>query len=368
VDAPTQSVPAFTDAVDPGPVAPPAPVLIDRAPATTAGGPPQLYDQALEPDGGEPRRGLAFAVALLVVLVIGGVAAFVWWQSQPVTHPMPELVGEQRDRLDALIGDFGWEVEIRETRVDGSDPGEIVEQDPAPGVEVEEGDAVTVVVSLGNPLVNVPPDLVGRPVGEVTAALEEAGLVVGTVEEVFDEEVPADQVMAVSDNAQDVAQLPKGTTIDLTVSAGPAPREVPPVAGLPRGEAVGEVRAVGLDATVELEPSLDVEEGLVIRSEPGPGEVLDRGTVILLVVSSGLPMVEVPDVAGMDVEDATAELEAAGLVVGGVDGPPTREVTATDPPAGTEIRQGSEVVLSTRPPPDDEDDDEDGPGGGPGGG
>jgi beta-lactam-binding protein with PASTA domain len=70
----------------------------------------------------------------------------------------------------------------------------------------------------------------------------------------------------------------------------------------------------------------------------------------------------------MDVEDATAELEAAGLVVGGVDGPPTREVAATDPPAGTEIRQGSEVVLSTRPPPDDEDDDEDGPGGGPGGG
>jgi beta-lactam-binding protein with PASTA domain len=60
----------------------------------------------------------------------------------------------------------------------------------------------------------------------------------------------------------------------------------------------------------------------------------------------------------MDVRDATEAIEAAGLVVGGVEGPPNRDVVSTDPPAGEEIREGSEVTLNTRAPNNDEDDED----------
>ena len=50
---------------------------------------------------------------------------------------------------------------------------------------------------------------------------------------------------------------------------------------------------------------------------------------------------------GLDVEEATRLLEADGFVVAGVQGSPTRPVLATDPPPGEILARGTEVVIAT---------------------
>jgi serine/threonine-protein kinase len=332
---------------DPGPVPP-------RAVTP----PPPLYDQEAEDEGlPEPRRGLAITLAVVILLAVLGGGAYAWYQAQPTTHTVPVLIGQQRDDIEQLAGAGNWEVEIIETRVDGTAAGEIVDQDPAPGVDLEEGEPLVVTVSLGPTLVPVPPELVGRSLADATAAIEAAGLTVGPVSRRFDEVAPVDQVVALGPAAAEATELPRGTAIALAVSDGPPPREVPDLVGLDVEEAVAALDELGLVADQQREASRDAPEGAVLRSEPGVGAMVEKGGTVVLIVSSGLPRVEVPDVEGLDVRDATEAIEEAGLVVGGVEGPPNRDVVSTDPPAGDTIREGSEVTLVTRAPNDDDDED-----------
>jgi len=295
-------------------------------------------------------------VAVLVLAAGGG--AYAWYASRPVTHPVPPLVGLQRDDIDRLVDGMGWEVQIEETRVDGTEPGEIVGQEPDAGVELEEGEVLTVTVSLGPTLVPVPTHLVGRPLSEATAALEAAELEVGPISRRFDEVIPADHVLALGPIATDRSELPKGTAVALAVSDGPAPREIPDLAGASREDAIAALEGLGLIVEEEPRADRDAPEGEVLGTQPGVGATVPKGGTVVLIVSSGLPMVEVPDVEGMDVDEATEALEAVGLVVGGVQGPPNRNVVSTDPAAGEVVREGTEVTLSTRRPPPKDDDEE----------
>jgi serine/threonine-protein kinase len=93
--------------------------------------------------------------------------------------------------------------------------------------------------------------------------------------------------------------------------------DTPALVGLPLEEATAEAEAAGLAVTVEgSEYSETVAEGEVISTTPDGGErILDQGT-IELVVSLGKERYAVPDVAGLPVADARAELEQANLAVG----------------------------------------------------
>ena len=65
-------------------------------------------------------------------------------------------------------------------------------------------------------------------------------------------------------------------------------------------------------------------------------------------VSTGPPMVAVPDVTSDTVGAATSALQAAGLVVGQVYGPTGGKVFTTTPLAGQTVVVGSSVNLYTQ--------------------
>ena len=69
---------------------------------------------------------------------------------------------------------------------------------------------------------------------------------------------------------------------------------------------------------------------------------------LFVLVSLGPQPIVIPDVGGDSVADAQAALEAAGLVVDGVEGPPNGVVTGTDPAAGLTVDRGTSVVLITQ--------------------
>ena len=294
-------------------------------------------------DAGRTRRWpWALAAVLLVALGAGGF--FLAEQLRTPTHEVPDLVGRQVADIELVAADNDWVVEEKKTRRDGSELGEIVSTDPAAGEQLAEGATLVVVVSEGNTLVDVPTDLVDRPLAEVQPELEAAGLTVAA-EEQFDEEIAVGNVVAVVGDLPE--RLPKGETVTLQVSNGPAPRVVPDIpddATFEQAEALlAEVQLVAVRSS---EFSDDVEKGRVLRLSHASGTELARGSTVGVVVSRGPDVVDVPDMVGMTLDEAEAALEKAGLVLGEFSGAGNdRTVKASDPAAGESVRRGSEVNL-----------------------
>ena len=91
-----------------------------------------------------------------------------------------------------------------------------------------------------------------------------------------------------------------------------------------------------------------VPKDKVISTTPGAGASVAKGGRVTVTVSKGPDLLNVPDVTGKNVQDATAVMQQAGLQVSNVFGPPNKKVFVTDPPAGTQVHRGSSVNLYTR--------------------
>jgi serine/threonine-protein kinase len=114
-----------------------------------------------------------------------------------------------------------------------------------------------------------------------------------------------------------------------------------------RADAVAELEAMGLEVESKDEQDDEREPGQVIRTEPGAGQELEPGDTVVVVVA--VDQVEVPDVSGDKLDEATEAIEDAGLTVGTVVGPEDGRVWTTWPFAGDEVESGSTVDLVLRP-------------------
>ncbi|WP_026529601.1 Stk1 family PASTA domain-containing Ser/Thr kinase [Haematomicrobium sanguinis] len=97
---------------------------------------------------------------------------------QPV--PVPDLSGKTVDEATTALADVGLKIQVTPERVfDKNVPdGKIVSQDPATGAQAPKGSAITVVVSKGPRMIDIPQNLVGKQEAEVKRALEQLGFTV----------------------------------------------------------------------------------------------------------------------------------------------------------------------------------------------
>ena len=126
--------------------------------------------------------------------------------------------------------------------------------------------------------------------------------------------------------------------------------EVPNVAGLQLEEATNRLEADGFVVNPQFENSDEVEQGVVIRTEPPAGEMVEEGSEIDLFVSVGSERIPVPPVVGLTEEAARQAIEAEGLVVGNIERRPDPDfaegiVIASSPVAGVEIGPAIPVDL-----------------------
>jgi serine/threonine-protein kinase len=113
--------------------------------------------------------------------------------------------------------------------------------------------------------------------------------------------------------------------------------EVPPVEGMTEDRAVDELAASGLEAEINRQQSSAAEAGVVLEQTPSGGERANKGSTVSLAVGSGPSSVQVPEVRGLSLADAEAELANAGLSVGNVS-----EIPSDTAPEGEVIEQGIE--------------------------
>jgi beta-lactam-binding protein with PASTA domain/predicted Ser/Thr protein kinase len=204
--------------------------------------------------------------------------------------------------------------------------------------------AAVAVFALTRPdRVNVP-SVLDRDVDRAEVILEDAGFEVA-VEEVANE-APRDTVLEQDPRAGEEAD--EGSTVTLTVSTGPGQGEVPDVVGLPVREATLDLRDAGFEVEEEREASDSVDAGLVISTDPRPGEEAKMGSTVTIVVSSGRELVTVPDVLNQSESSARGELARAGFVVNVETEESDFEegtVIEQDPGAGSRIEEGSQVTI-----------------------
>ncbi len=258
------------------------------------------------------RRRARVAVAIVVLLVVT-VGAVGWWFGSGRWTTVPSLVGLDREAAVGQLQEAGLELGAVEEVFDETAPvGQVMSADPDGGDAIR-GTDVDLVVSKGPERFTVDPALVGRPIEEVRAALDELTAITYVETLDYDNEIPENDVTGFEPAAG--TPLPRDAQITVYVSRGHEPVAVPAVVGVAADDAQATLEQLGFTVTRETGRSPDVDEGEVMAVTPGTGEVVPWQSTVTITVSEGLPRVEVPDVRGKDADTATAELEALGLRV-----------------------------------------------------
>jgi eukaryotic-like serine/threonine-protein kinase len=122
---------------------------------------------------------------------------------------------------------------------------------------------------------------------------------------------------------------------------------VPSVVGEPVDAAVNTLSEAGFPVSVSRTPSRETPGSVVSQSPEGDTDAAED-TTVNLVVSIGEYSVNVPDVKGATVNEATATVQSAGFVaslVGKASSAPQGTVFETQPAANTSASVGSTVQL-----------------------
>mgnify|MGYP002797241415 FL=1 len=135
---------------------------------------------------------------------------------------VPDVVTDHMTLEEAqqAIEDAGLHSQVENVADDEVEEGRVISTNPKPGTMVDSGSTVTLRVSTGpaEEMVTVPDGLVGDTLANVSAKLEEAGLVVGNVNRDDTSTLTVDTVISLSPN--EGSEISKGSTVDITVSSG----------------------------------------------------------------------------------------------------------------------------------------------------
>ncbi|MGW4961917.1 Stk1 family PASTA domain-containing Ser/Thr kinase [Nonomuraea sp. NPDC004186] len=268
-----------------------------------------------------------FLVLLAGVMVVA-VGLTGWYFAQPEMVSVPDLVGKNLALAKSSAAAAGFKVQ----EADGVNnekmaAGLVLSTDPAAATEVEKGTTITLVPSLGPKRVAVP-NTEGMTGDQARAKIADAGLTVGVVKRLANQEVERDKVIRTSPQVGE--KVREGAKVDIYVSAGMV---MPDVNSMPKDEAAQYLGGLGFQVQVN-EVDDDAEPCTVIAQTPKAKSEVDKGAQVMVTVArcqtdfwdwfngdrddearDDQQFALVPAVIGKEVRDAKAELEALGFKV-----------------------------------------------------
>lgn len=250
------------------------------------------------------------------------------------TVVMPNLLGKTMTEAKIELKELGIDITLKGSESSSKySAGQIMEQNIAEGTKVEVGSSVEVTIagsgssgtsgsstsstaadstsSTTDTEVTVP-NVVGKDEATARAAIEAAGLTVGTVTEASSDTVTSGLVISQTVAAN--TKTAKGTKVNLVLSSGASSVKVTDVIGHEQSRAEQELAAAGFQVSVKEAYSSDVRSGLVISTTPDRGTPAKPGSTVTMTVSQGKEKVTIPSVSvGMTYEAAAEKLEDAGF-------------------------------------------------------
>ncbi len=301
--------------------------------------------------GTDPAPGTELETGATVTLLIS---------SGPSSVEVPNLLNLSLDEARSVILSSGLTLGDIDFEVSPVVPADtVLSQDPMPGVTVEAGAAIDIVVSAGTDAIEMP-NVVGKSQAEAIFQLSQAGF---QSDQIVIDEQPSDEVLegfVIETIPAAGNQVASTSTITMIVSSGTEPVAIPSVVGMDIDTATDTLEDLGLMVelgdVVEL-PFGDENDGKVMEQNPVAGTELSPGeTVILRVGTSGEP-VDVPDLLDFEnplsLGEAQAILDSLGLVLDqGFDvevdfgSPFDGKVAEQSPPPGTQVAAGATVTVN----------------------
>lgn len=195
------------------------------------------------------------------------------------------------------------------------------------------------------------PDVVTLALTEAIDGLQKAGLKLGKVTRIYLDGLKPGTVYQQSPASGSAAG--KGSSVDVTLCAGPSTVSVPDVAGQPLSQAKQTLASAGLvPGTIAKVSDAEVKYGLVISLGAAESGTARRGEAIDLIVSSGRPSVPMPDLVGLTGDAAVATAARLDLKTTlRPDGADPGIVYRQDPHPGSAVRPESSVSAWVDQPP-----------------
>jgi eukaryotic-like serine/threonine-protein kinase len=255
---------------------------------------------------------------------------------------IPEVVGLEVAEATQDLQSRGLRVRMGEpVASDSVHEGLVATQSPEGGEQARRRATVVLRPSLGITL----PDLARQPAGSATAKLRQLDIRFRQ-QRATSVEVPKGNVIETRPDAGTV--LGPDQVVTLVVSAGRPKVQVPDVAGQPPQVAEAALTAARFRVRTERVFDPEVPDGLVVGTDPDIGSKAPFGSTVVLRVSKGPDLVEVPAVVGLSREEAEDRLRAAGfrprVLV-----PVGSRVYWQGPGPGEQAPRGSEVRLLLNP-------------------
>jgi len=216
----------------------------------------------------EPGASVAVQSSVAVVLSLG-----------PERYAVPDVRGSPLAEATATLESGKLTVGTVTEEWDATVPtGDVVSSNPEAGTELKSGSTVDLVISKGPKPVKIPA-LAGTSADEARALLEGEGLVVTATEDYSTE---FSEGLVISTTPGKGEKVDVGGTVELLVSLGPPPVEVPYLVDMLKQDAIDTLSYLGFNVDVNEPPITPL--GRVISQDPGGGTLLPYGSTVTITI------------------------------------------------------------------------------------
>jgi eukaryotic-like serine/threonine-protein kinase len=250
-----------------------------------------------------------FSRRILIVLAVIVVGIGAWWLTSGQYITVPSVADMTVSTARSDLSNAGLVVVVGTARHSNAvQAGQVISSVPVSGAHISHGGTVTIIPSLGPIEATVPP-VTGQPLAQADQTLKTAGLKPGNPSYQVSTSIPAGLVLQTSPVAGQ--QWPKDKPVGLVVSSGqPLPSFVGQQVSAAQGAAAAGGYSINPVSAASSQPA-----NTIIRQSPAANTPITHGEVVTVYVSSGPPQVSVPNVDGLNVNQAESELTQAGFQV-----------------------------------------------------
>jgi serine/threonine-protein kinase len=290
------------------------------------------------------RRNRKVALILAIALGVGG-----WWTlvgpgSRVV---VPSTVGGSYEEAVGSFTPLGLTAVILEKRFDEEiAKGRIIESVPPGGGKVDAGASVELIISKGPERYTVP-TITGLTPEAAQVTITKFPLIVGTITEVFNSEIPKGFVISTSPSSG--SSVKRDTKVNLIVSKGIEQVALVDYVGKSGEQALNELTEAGFDVESGYAFSETTPELAVVSQNPAGGATANKGAKVSILISKGPRYTFIPKtIITMEANAGKAVLESLGLKVKviSIGNAKKKVIKKVSPAVNTKVLRGSLVTIT----------------------
>ena len=166
------------------------------------------------------------AVVLLIILLAQGIFIFKFVsglmggnsnQEQVIT--LPDFEGKNLEYVNKELESLGLKILVRDEYSDTVEKDHVISQSPAAGMEVSDGDTVSIVLSKGSKQSQVP-SIIGFTLTEAKRVLEQNNLKLGNIKYEYND-IYKEGIVLNQTPSSGLGDVSEGDKVDVVVSKGP---------------------------------------------------------------------------------------------------------------------------------------------------